>query len=298
MDSNKYDELADQLFNLVDNNQSDIDSFYTAQHAPQGQEQQQISQWFDNNVNPDEFDGLLNKDAQQTKDGFINWLTTDGADYFNNDNYVMNNDNINTTETTADNNAEQQTKIADIIQAEDDDIVNDMKTGDYISNNVDNQDEIDAALSVLDDGSDNDDDVDIVFDIVGDDDEFDDAGSEEDLDNDSEELDDPDNTDHRKKIHMDHHVNKVVEKIDDDESIDRLSHKKYYVLKKKELGDNNKLDSLENKLDNQNISYYDFPTTAIKIYYQNEVILNRIFESIGLDVKCWQVAHYTDNWNS
>ena len=104
MDSNKYDELADQLFNLVDNNQSDIDSFYTAQHAPQGQEQQQISQWFDNNVNPDEFDGLLNKDAQQTKDGFINWLTTDGADYFNNDNYVMNNDNINTTETTADNN--------------------------------------------------------------------------------------------------------------------------------------------------------------------------------------------------
>jgi hypothetical protein len=89
-----------------------------------------------------------------------------------------------------------------------------------------------------------------------------------------------------------------VEKIDDDESIDRLSHKKYYVLKKKELGDNNKLDSLENKLDNQNISYYDFPTTAIKIYYQNEVILNRIFESVGLDVKCWQVAHYTDNWDS
>ena len=72
-------------------------------------------------------------------------------------------------------------------------------------------------------------------------------------------------------------------------------------MKKKELISTENLNRLEDELDSKNISYYDFgknDTIAIKIYTQNEVQLNRIFEKLDFKARCVDIAHYTDDWYS
>jgi hypothetical protein len=102
----------------------------------------------------------------------------------------------------------------------------------------------------------------------------------------------------RKKIHLDHSINKVVKKIDDEELVDRVHHEKYYVAKREQLGGPDNLDRLEEELDKQMISYYDFPHVSIKMYESNEVKMNRIFKKLGFKFRCKDIAKYTRNWHA
>ena len=305
-----YSEVAEQIFNLIDNDKDIRNDFFDAM-AVQDQKTA-IESWFNDNVNDNELQDLFKNG--QNKEGFLNWICGQpGNLFFTKTVPEINDQNIKYLPTKQNMSDEQDRDICQEIESEDSSIMNyrehirkSMSDGEYKSDEIDNDDEIQMAIDALD--SSEDDDVNIVFNIIdgseddGSDEDFDD-GSEDDGHKYDEEEDEEEDEDvqHKKRIYLDHHVNKVVEEIDKEEKIDRYVHKKYYVMKKKELISTENLNRLEDELDSKNISYYDFgknDTIAIKIYTQNEVQLNRIFEKLDFKARCVDIAHYTDNWYS
>ena len=305
-----YSEVAEQIFNLIDNDKDIQNDFFDAM-AVQDQKTA-IESWFNDNVNDNELQDLFKNG--QNKEGFLNWICGQpGNLFFTKTVPEINDQNIKYLPTKPNMSDEQDRDICQEIESEDSSIMNykehirkSMSDGEYKSDEIDNDDEIQMAIDALD--SSEDDDVNIVFNIIdgseddSSDEDFDD-GSEDDGHKYDEEEDEDEDEDvqHKKRIYLDHHVNKVVEEIDKEEKIDRYVHKKYYVMKKKELISTENLNRLEDELDSKNISYYDFgknDTIAIKIYTQNEVQLNRIFEKLDFKARCVDIAHYTDNWYS
>ena len=301
-----YSEVAEQIFNLIDNDKDIRNDFFDAM-AVQDQKTA-IESWFNDNVNDNELQDLFKNG--QNKEGFLNWICGQpGNLFFTKTVPEINDQNIKYLPTKSNMSDEQDRDICQEIESEDSSIMNyrehirkSMSDGEYKSDEIDNDDEIQMAIDALD--SSEDDDVNIVFNII---DGSEDDSSDEDFDDGSEddghEYDEEEDEDiqHKKRIYLDHHVNKVVEEIDKEEKIDRYVHKKYYVMKKKELISTENLNRLEDELDSKNISYYDFgknDTIAIKIYTQNEVQLNRIFEKLDFKARCVDIAHYTDNWYS
>ena len=301
-----YSEVAEQIFNLIDNDKDIRNDFFDAM-AVQDQKTA-IESWFNDNVNDNELQDLFKNG--QNKEGFLNWICGQpGNLFFTKTVPEINDQNIKYLPTKQNMSDEQDRDICQEIESEDSSIMNyrehirkSMSNGEYKSDEIDNDDEIQMAIDALD--SSEDDDVNIVFNII---DGSEDDSSDEDFDDGSEddghEYDEEEDEDvqHKKRIYLDHHVNKVVEEIDKEEKIDRYVHKKYYVMKKKELISTENLNRLEDELDSKNISYYDFgknDTIAIKIYTQNEVQLNRIFEKLDFKARCVDIAHYTDDWYS
>ena len=301
-----YSEVAEQIFNLIDNDKDIRNDFFDAM-AVQDQKTA-IESWFNDNVNDNELQDLFKNG--QNKEGFLNWICGQpGNLFFTKTVPEINDQNIKYLPTKQNMSDEQDRDICQEIESEDSSIMNyrehirkSMSDGEYKSDEIDNDDEIQMAIDALD--SSEDDDVNIVFNII---DGSEDDSSDEDFDDGSEddghEYDEEEDEDiqHKKRIYLDHHVNKVVEEIDKEEKIDRYVHKKYYVMKKKELISTENLNRLEDELDSKNISYYDFgknDTIAIKIYTQNEVQLNRIFEKLDFKARCVDIAHYTDDWYS
>ena len=301
-----YSEVAEQIFNLIDNDKDIRNDFFDAM-AVQDQKTA-IESWFNDNVNDNELQDLFKNG--QNKEGFLNWICGQpGNLFFTKTVPEINDQNIKYLPTKQNMSDEQDRDICQEIESEDSSIMNyrehirkSMSDGEYKSDEIDNDDEIQMTIDALD--SSEDDDVNIVFNII---DGSEDDSSDEDFDDGSEddghEYDEEEDEDvqHKKRIYLDHHVNKVVEEIDKEEKIDRYVHKKYYVMKKKELISTENLNRLEDELDSKNISYYDFgknDTIAIKIYTQNEVQLNRIFEKLDFKARCVDIAHYTDNWYS
>ena len=301
-----YSEVAEQIFNLIDNDKDIRNDFFDAM-AVQDQKTA-IESWFNDNVNDNELQDLFKNG--QNKEGFLNWICGQpGNQFFTKTVPEINDQNINYLPTKQNMSDEQDRDICQEIESEDSSIMNyrehirkSMSDGEYKSDEIDNDDEIQMAIDALD--SSEDDDVNIVFNII---DGSEDDSSDEDFDDGSEDdghkYDEEEDEDvqHKKRIYLDHHVNKVVEEIDKEEKIDRYVHKKYYVMKKKELISTENLNRLEDELDSKNISYYDFgknDTIAIKIYTQNEVQLNRIFEKLDFKARCVDIAHYTDDWYS
>ena len=303
-----YSEVAEQIFNLIDNDKDIRNDFFDAM-AVQDQKTA-IESWFNDNVNDNELQDLFKNG--QNKEGFLNWICGQpGNLFFMKTVPEINDQNIKYLPTKQNMSDEQDRDICQEIESEDSSIMNyrehirkSMSDGEYKSDEIDNDDEIQMAIDALD--SSEDDDVNIVFNIIdgseddSSDEDFDD-GSEDDGHKYDEEEDEDEDVQHKKRIYLDHHVNKVVEEIDKEEKIDRYVHKKYYVMKKKELISTENLNRLEDELDSKNISYYDFgknDTIAIKIYTQNEVQLNRIFEKLDFKARCVDIAHYTDDWYS
>ena len=301
-----YSEVAEQIFNLIDNDKDIRNDFFDAM-AVQDQKTA-IESWFNDNVNDNELQDLFKNG--QNKEGFLNWICGQpGNLFFTKTVPEINDQNIKYLPTKQNMSDKQDRDICQEIESEDSSIMNyrehirkSMSDGEYKSDEIDNDDEIQMAIDALD--SSEDDDVNIVFNII---DGSEDDSSDEDFDDGSEddghEYDEEEDEDvqHKKRIYLDHHVNKVVEEIDKEEKIDRYVHKKYYVMKKKELISTENLNRLEDELDSKNISYYDFgknDTIAIKIYTQNEVQLNRIFEKLDFKARCVDIAHYTDDWYS
>ena len=301
-----YSEVAEQIFNLIDNDKDIRNDFFDAM-AVQDQKTA-IESWFNDNVNDNELQDLFKNG--QNKEGFLNWICGQpGNLFFTKTVPEINDQNIKYLPTKQNMSDEQDRDICQEIESEDSSIMNyrehirkSMSDGEYKSDEIDNDDEIQMAIDALD--SSEDDDVNIVFNII---DGSEDDSSDEDFDDGSEDdghkYDEEEDEDiqHKKRIYLDHHVNKVVEEIDKEEKIDRYVHKKYYVMKKKELISTENLNRLEDELDSKNISYYDFgknDTIAIKIYTQNEVQLNRIFEKLDFKARCVDIAHYTDDWYS
>ena len=301
-----YSEVAEQIFNLIDNDKDIRNDFFDAM-AVQDQKTA-IESWFNDNVNDNELQDLFKNG--QNKEGFLDWICGQpGNLFFTKTVPEINDQNIKYLPTKQNMSDEQDRDICQEIESEDSSIMNyrehirkSMADGEYKSDEIDNDDEIQMAIDALD--SSEDDDVNIVFNII---DGSEDDSSDEDFDDGSEdgghEYDEEEDEDvqHKKRIYLDHHVNKVVEEIDKEEKIDRFAHKKYYVMKKKELLSTENLNRLEDELDSKNISYYDFgknETIAIKIYTQNEVQLNRIFEKLDFNTRCVDIAHYTDDWYS
>ena len=301
-----YSEVAEQIFNLIDNDKDIRNDFFDAM-AVQDQKTA-IESWFNDNVNDNELQDLFKNG--QNKEGFLDWICGQpGNLFFTKTVPEINDQNIKYLPTKQNMSDEQDRDICQEIENEDSSIMNyrehirkSMSDGEYKSDEIDNDDEIQMAIDALD--SSEDDDVNIVFNII---DGSEDDSSDEDFDDGSEddghEYDEEEDEDvqHKKRIYLDHHVNKVVEEIDKEEKIDRYVHKKYYVMKKKELISTENLNRLEDELDSKNISYYDFgknDTIAIKIYTQNEVQLNRIFEKLDFKARCVDIAHYTDDWYS
>lgn len=300
-----YSEVAEQIFNLIDNDKDIRNDFFDAM-AVQDQKTA-IESWFNDNVNDNELQDLFKNG--QNKEGFLNWICGQpGNLFFTKTVPEINDQNIKYLPTKQNMSDEQDRDICQEIESEDSSIMNyrehirkSMSDGEYKSDEIDNDDEIQMAIDALDSSED---DVNIVFNII---DGSEDDSSDEDFDDGSEDdghkYDEEEDEDvqHKKRIYLDHHVNKVVEEIDKEEKIDRYVHKKYYVMKKKELISTENLNRLEDELDSKNISYYDFgknDTIAIKIYTQNEVQLNRIFEKLDFKARCVDIAHYTDNWYS
>lgn len=301
-----YSEVAEQIFNLIDNDKDIRNDFFDAM-AVQDQKTA-IESWFNDNVNDNELQDLFKNG--QNKEGFLDWICGQpGNLFFTKTVPEINDQNINYLPTKQNMSDEQDRDICQEIESEDSSIMNyrehirkSMSDGEYKSDEIDNDDEIQMAIDALD--SSEDDDVNIVFNII---DGSEDDSSDEDFDDGSEDdgheydEEEDENVQHKKRIYLDHHVNKVVEEIDKEEKIDRYVHKKYYVMKKKELVSTENLNRLEDELDSKNISYYDFgknDTIAIKIYTQNEVQLNRIFEKLDFKARCVDIAHYTDDWYS
>ena len=303
-----YSEVAEQIFNLIDNDKDIRNDFFDAM-AVQDQKTA-IESWFNDNVNDNELQDLFKNG--QNKEGFLDWICGQpGNLFFMKTVPEINDQNIKYLPTKQNMSDKQDRDICQEIESEDSSIMNyrehirkSMSDGEYKSDEIDNDDEIQMAIDALD--SSEDDDVNIVFNIIdgseddSSDEDFDD-GSEDDGHKYDEEEEEDEDVQHKKRIYLDHHVNKVVEEIDKEEKIDRYVHKKYYVMKKKELISTENLNRLEDELDSKNISYYDFgknDTIAIKIYTQNEVQLNRIFEKLDFKARCVDIAHYTDNWYS
>lgn len=293
-----YKEVAEQIFNLVDNDKDKVNDFYTRLNSAPANQNMNISQWFKTYVKPNELQDLFK--SGENENGLINWIQSSaGQEYFHQTPQEITAENIDQMEIPIEQITSDKSKIHLDIEDEDEEIMSDeekeiktdMEDGEYSSNQIDNDDEIEMALKLMDDGSD---DIDILFDITG---------SDEDVDNDNiiDDSSEDEECEHKKRIKLDHHINKVVESIDDEEEVDRFVHKKYYVMKKKELGSTERMNELEDELDRENISYYDFgknETIAIKIYCQNEVKINRLLERLDFDCRCVDIAHYTDDWNS
>ena len=301
-----YSEVAEQIFNLIDNDKDIRNDFFDAM-AVQDQKTA-IESWFNDNVNDNELQDLFKNG--QNKEGFLDWICGQpGNLFFTKTVPEINDQNIKYLPTKQNMSDEQDRDICQEIESEDSSIMNyrehirkSMADGEYKSDEIDNDDEIQMAIDALD--SSEDDDVNIVFNIIdGSEDDSSDEDFEDGSEDDGHEYDEEEDEDvqHKKRIYLDHHVNKVVEEIDKEEKIDRYVHKKYYVMKKKELISTENLNRLEDELDSKNISYYDFgknDTIAIKIYTQNEVQLNRIFEKLDFKARCVDIAHYTDDWYS
>lgn len=301
-----YSEVAEQIFNLIDNDKDIRNDFFDAM-AVQDQKTA-IESWFNDNVNDNELQDLFKNG--QNKEGFLDWICGQpGNLFFMKTVPEINDQNIKYLPTKQNMSDEQDRDICQEIESEDSSIMNyrehirkSMSDGEYKSDEIDNDDEIQMAIDALD--SSEDDDVNIVFNIIdGSEDDSSDEDFEDGSEDDGHEYDEEEDEDvqHKKRIYLDHHVNKVVEEIDKEEKIDRYVHKKYYVMKKKELISTENLNRLEDELDSKNISYYDFgknDTIAIKIYTQNEVQLNRIFEKLDFKARCVDIAHYTDDWYS
>ena len=301
-----YSEVAEQIFNLIDNDKDIRNDFFDAM-AVQDQKTA-IESWFNDNVNDNELQDLFKNG--QNKEGFLDWICGQPGNLFFTKTVPESNDqNIKYLPTKQNMSDEQDRDICQEIESEDSSIMNyrehirkSMSDGEYKSDEIDNDDEIQMAIDALD--SSEDDDVNIVFNIIdGSEDDSSDEDFEDGSEDDGHEYDEEEdeNVQHKKRIYLDHHVNKVVEEIDKEEKIDRYVHKKYYVMKKKELISTENLNRLEDELDSKNISYYDFgknDTIAIKIYTQNEVQLNRIFEKLDFKARCVDIAHYTDDWYS
>ena len=301
-----YSEVAEQIFNLIDNDKDIRNDFFDAM-AVQDQKTA-IESWFNDNVNDNELQDLFKNG--QNKEGFLDWICGQpGNLFFMKTVPEINDQNIKYLPTKLNMSDEQDRDICQEIESEDSSIMNyrehirkSMSDGEYKSDEIDNDDEIQMAIDALD--SSEDDDVNIVFNIIdGSEDDSSDEDFEDGSEDDGHEYDEEEDEDiqHKKRIYLDHHVNKVVEEIDKEEKIDRYVHKKYYVMKKKELISTENLNRLEDELDSKNISYYDFgknDTIAIKIYTQNEVQLNRIFEKLDFKARCVDIAHYTDDWYS
>lgn len=301
-----YSEVAEQIFNLIDNDKDIRNDFFDAM-AVQDQKTA-IESWFNDNVNDNELQDLFKNG--QNKEGFLDWICGQpGNLFFTKTVPEINDQNIKYLPTKQNMSDEQDRDICQEIESEDSSIMNyrehirkSMSDGEYKSDEIDNDDEIQMAIDALD--SSEDDDVNIVFNIIdGSEDDSSDKDFDDGSEDDGHEYDEEEDEDvqHKKRIYLDHHVNKVVEEIDKEEKIDRYVHKKYYVMKKKELISTENLNRLEDELDSKNISYYDFgknDTIAIKIYTQNEVQLNRIFEKLDFKARCVDIAHYTDDWYS
>lgn len=242
--SGGYSEVADQLFNLVDNNKEKVDSFYAMKDG--GLQREEVGKWIDTNIKKQELSDLY-KDGENT-DGFVDWITSN-PDYFRQD-----------TDTCIQNDDEAEVDLEDDGSDEDD---------------VASEDELRITDKELEQEDD---------DIMSD---GEDDGSEDD------EMEC-----HRFRIYLKHIKpirNPLKDKVDKDEETVRGVHKKYYILTKAELGTQEMLDELEDELDDSaHATYYDFPNVSLKIYHQNEVELNRIFESLGLECRCRDISHYTD----
>lgn len=287
MNSKDYTEIAEQLFNLVDNDKDKVNDFYNSINVAPDKIKENVQRWISNFVKKQELNDLFKKGENET--GLINWISgSQGEEFFGDSNKEYTQENIQRTEIPIEKVTSNKSQIHLDIEDEDEEIMSDsekeiqkdMSDGDYESSDIDNEDEIEMALQMMDDGSD---DVEILFDITGSD------------------NDDPEECEHKKRIHLDHHINKVVESIDDEEEVDRFVHKKYYVMKKKELESTDRMNELEDELDKEHISYYDFgknETIAIKIYCQNEVKVNRLLEKLNFKCRCVDIAHYTDDWYS
>lgn len=289
-DKQKYGEVAEQIYNLVDNDKDKINAFLTAISSTEDKEKGEIQRWFDNYVKPDELDDLLCKG--QSRSGLVRWL----SDERNND-YIDTYLNCIDASIAADapSYSRDVSSMMRDIEDEDEELYNNTdgtKAEDvsFSSSNVDDQDELDLAFAALD----SDDPINVTFEIVDGSDDGSDEGEEIKV---KEKLV-KEKKNGRKKIHLDHTINRVVKKIDDEEVTDRSHHEKYYVAKREQLGGPDNLDKLEDELDKQMISYYDFPHVSIKMYEHNEVKMNRIFKKLGFDFRCKDIAKYTHNWNA
>ena len=286
----KYVEVAEQIYNLVDNDKDKVNAFLSAKSVPQENEKEELQRWFDNYVKPDELEDLL-KDGE-TKRGFVSWLSDDS-----NNTYLdvcLKKIDASTPQEESPLLGTEKEYIKKSIEDEDDELYNDPSVKDvsFSSSNVDDQDEIDMAIAALDYS----DDIDVTFEIVGDGSEDDDSSEDSSINIEKEIT--PKKKNHRKKVHLNHTINRIVEKIDDEEVTDRLHHEKYYVAKREQLGGPDNLDRLEDELDKQLISYYDFPHVSIKMYESNEVKMNRIFKKLGFKFRCKDIAKYTRNWHA
>lgn len=237
-----YSEVADQLFNLVDNNKTKVDAFYAMKSN--GLQREEVQGWIRNNVKTEELTDLYREGGNT--EGFVDWISAN-PDYFNPD-----------TDTCLSNDDETEVELDD--SSEEDDIPE--PDTEQIAKDIETED--DALMA----------------------DEEDDDSSE-----DEQEC-------HRFRIYLKHIKpvrNEFKDKVDKDEAVEKQVHKKYYILTKNELGTQDMLDDLEDELDKtSHTTYYDFPNVSLKIYHQNEVELNRIFESLGLECRCKDIAHYTD----
>jgi len=288
-----YSEIAEQIYNLVDNDQDKINAFLSAKASPEEEERKEIERWFDNYVKPDELNDLMKKG--QNKRGLVKWL----ADDSNND-YLKQHLNVFDISTASQDTSAavaDASSIARDIEDEDDEIYNGYDTNDtdvsISSNKVDDPDEIGAALKAIED----DPDIDITFELVNLDDSSEDDSSDEETAKTTKKQDKAKKIS-RKKVHLNHSINRLVKKIDDEEIEDRAHHEKYYVAKRDQLGGPDNLDKLEDELDKQMISYYDFPHVSIKMYESNEVKMNRIFKKLGFSFRCKDIAKYKKNWHA
>ena len=285
----KYGETAEQLYNLVDNDKDKIDAFLAAKSAPENQEKAEVQRWIDNYVKSEELDDLLH--PGETKTGFVKWLADDSNNGYL-DAYLKCIDS-STQQEEGPSLGYDTSILQQDMEKEDDELYNDASVMSDVpsaqSDKIDDPDEIDLAFAALD----NDDDIDVTFEIVDD-------GSEDDG-SDNIEITVKDTKKKKKgrtKIHLNHTINRIVKDIDNDEIIDRQHHEKYYVAKKDQLGGLDNLDRLEDELDKNMISYYDFPHCSIKMYESNEVKMNRIFKKLGFKFRCRDIAKYTKNWHA
>lgn len=297
-----YEETADQMFNLVDGDAGLVSDFYEELPKSTETNDEPVRSWLSANTKHEDLSDLMQKGM--TVSSFSKWISSPyGKKYMKNGTPIK----------PVDVSQPDKETIRDGMDAEDDSIAG--FDSSYSSNAIDSSVEIQAALDMLasEENSSEEDYPNIVFDIVdGSEDSSNDFetdynvnsdGSEDSSDDfETDSIDNSDGSDviiiHKKRIHLDHHLNTVVKTIDDDEISDRTIHEKYYVLKKAELKTQDKLNSLEEALDAINCSYYDFPSIAVKIYHGNEVELNRVFRKCKLDVRCRDIAHYTKDWNS
>ena len=284
-----YSEIAEQIYNLVDNDQDKINAFLSAKASPEEEERKEIERWFDNYVKPDELNDLMKKG--QNKRGLVKWLADDS-----NNEYLKQHLNVFDIST-----ASQDTFVADTssiareIEDEDDEIYNGYDTNDtdvsISSNKVDDPDEIGAALKALED----DPDIDITFELVNLDDSSDDDSSDEESVKTTKKQDKAKKIS-RKKVHLNHSINRLVKKIDDEEIEDRAHHEKYYVAKRDQLGKaryaKNKANksALKTSIKKFNTAVAEGNKDAVQFQMQRHC---KIHEELARKVKWQYIRHLT-----